>query len=109
VGRWAQAKRRTGRVRAAAGPGTPPAPLLERAMEHVVQTAQGLPDVGGLVALQWSPNGVDEWDDCDGAEWEAVHDWGVIPCGPWYYRAKEVGNGTTYLGESPWSDVLDMT
>jgi hypothetical protein len=110
MGRWAQAARRGGRGTAAGPPGPPPAPVLSTAATHCLCTAQGGDDTGGTYQLWWSELYPYEWEPFDiPAPWEAVWEWGTVGTVPeGYYYATETGNGTSYVGTSPDSNILPI-
>ena len=107
MGRWAQAARRGGE-RHQVGPTAPPKPLLYVYAGNVTQLATGEDDVGGTVSLWASAVPAPyEWEFVNTEAWERTHNWG--PAIEWFgvwMRAKETGNGTTYEGDSEWSEVL---
>lgn len=109
MGRWAQAKRRGGRLRVIGAPTAPPAPLLQIIANDVVQTATGDDDTGGGLELEVSPDGVTEWESWDVGVWTAAQTWGTVAAmqGFWY-RGREYGNGVAYVGTSDWSAVLEV-
>ena len=110
MGRWAQAARRGGRQGAGGALGAPPAPLLTTVPGFGVCTAQGDDDTGGFYQFQVSLVEPYEFSDyggpvawyATGGFWEEYLD----PDG--WYRATEIGNGTTYSGISDYSNVLHL-
>ena len=110
MGRWAQASRRGGGIAPAAAIGPPPAPLLSLVQERLLQLATGGDDTGGGVVIECRADPEVEWEFLDALAWSASVDWG--PQGNFagfYWRVKEVGNGVAYVGDSPYSEVLDLT
>lgn len=107
MGRWAQAQRRGGDGPGLPSLGPPPAPVLSVDHGEVMQTAQGADDTGGQIVLESSdyPEGIYFVEDTDG--WAVEQDWGAKDSYPGkYLRAKEVGNGSAYVGSSPYSNIL---
>jgi hypothetical protein len=109
MGRWAQAQRRGGGAAAAAAIGPPPAPTLLNEAGRIIQRATGGDDTDGYIAVEQSESGEGGWEEWDIDAWQAVRDWGSFEAMQGYfYRAKEVGNGSSYIGDSDWSAVLDL-
>ena len=67
--------------------------------------------MGGTVELQGSEfSDPYEWAEYDSAAWAAVKDWGAnVAIDAYFYRAREIGNGVAYVGESEWSNIVDLT
>ena len=107
MGRWAQSRRRQSAPPANAAAGPPPAPVIAFTVPGIVQTAMGGDDTGGIVELQFSEDAGASWDQWNTGAWAAVVNW---PDTNWVagtlWRAKEVGNGVAYVGDSNWSNVL---
>lgn len=110
MGKWAQYKRRgSASSGSSKGTGPPPAPTIDYTEHEFYQRKTGLADVGGLCKTYASTDGGLTWTHYDTMPWDFIVDWGD---GTDYYglkvRCTEVGNGTTYVGESPPSNVLDF-
>lgn len=107
MGRYAQARRRGGVGGAGGGLLPPPAPVLVNIAGHVSQRATGLDDTGGRMQLQQREGGTEEWAEAGDEPWAHEFDWGVVGLfEDNELRAREVGNGVDYLGNSEWSDIL---
>lgn len=88
----------------------PPAPDLYGMAFNLLQDAKGLDDTGGQCWLEFSADGVSDWENVGTEAWEHLHNWGDWrTMDPGFYRALEVGNGVTYSGVSapsePWENV----
>lgn len=107
MGRYAQARRRGGIGGAGGGLLPPPTPLLLNIAGHVTQRATGLDDTGGRMELQQREPPETEWTDAGDEPWAHEFDWGLDDLFPdRELRAREVGNGADYLGNSEWSGIL---
>jgi hypothetical protein len=107
VGRWAQARRRQSVLPTGGPAGPPPAPLLRIAANHLFQDAQGGDDTGGTLEVEFSDSEFGPFEQWDTAAWVAVKAWGSL--GGFegsYFRAKEYGNGLSYVGASEFSATV---
>lgn len=107
MGRYAQARRRGGTPPTGPGIPAPPAPVLSVDDGSVHQHAQGLNDDGGRVVIYATDPGDINWLEFGNEVWVSNQDWGVVGLfEDLILRAKEVGNGVDYVGDSEWSNVL---
>jgi len=89
--------------------GPPEPPVMSEVDSELAQTSASASNVGGLLTLQFSTDGLPPWDLEDTAPWTPVKDWGSIlalPAG--FYRAFEEGNGIDYLGTSDKSNTFEI-
>lgn len=108
MGRWAQSRRRQSAPLANAAAGPPPAPVIAFEAGGIRQTATGGDDTGGSVELHCSQDSGESWEWWESAGWSASLFWsGASGDAGTLWRAKEVGNGAAYVGDSPWSNVLE--
>jgi len=87
--------------------GPPPAPTFDTTHGDLEVVASGLDDTGGLMRVEASYDLGELWEAYDQRAWAAVANFGPlagIPSG--WYRCREEGNGTTYVGASEWSEVI---
>jgi hypothetical protein len=87
----------------------PPAPTLEQSGDNVTQRANGADDTSGRNHLYNSEDGGLTWLQIRDEPWQALRDWGPLDdFAGVMIRATELGNGSTYVGESPPSNVMDL-
>jgi len=110
MGKWAQSRKRG----SSAGPvitlPAPTKPALADIDDAITQSAQGTPDVGGIITLESAPTALGPWTPVNTAPWQDVYSWGdhadylglVLRC-------KETGNGVDFAGDSEWSEILVVT
>lgn len=110
MGRWAQAKRRGGKPGVVQGPGPPLTPEAEVSGGHLWQNATGGDDTGGTVRLMRAATENGGYSQHATSAWAAAKDWGTTAslAGFWY-RCQEIGNGTSYGGQSALTPPLHIT
>lgn len=107
MGRYAQGRRRGGILVGGSGLTSPPAPILQLIAGHVTQRHTGADDPGGQCQLWSSDDGGLSFAIWDIQPWIHEKDWGPVGNFPGLIlRSLEVGNGTVYVGSSPWSNVI---
>jgi len=75
----------------------------------MIQTSTASADDGGMVRLYQSADEGENWTLAGEETWDSPMDWG--PAADYvslWVRCTEVGNGSTYLGESPPSAILEL-
>jgi hypothetical protein len=102
--------RKRGTHAAAATPDLrPPAPALNVVAANLIQAATGNNDEGGEARLYSSPTGTPPWTQTDSDAWDWVVAWGPVDgFPPAFYAATEIGNGSTYIGESDRSNIIHL-
>jgi hypothetical protein len=109
MGKWATYRKRGSGQPSTTGLEAPPAPILSFDDYFLYQTAQGLDDSGGFVALERSTDGGTTWIGPYTRSWLPIINWGTISgFSGNTYRAVEVGNGTRYIGTSPISNLTTL-
>jgi len=101
MGRYAQATRRGRAV--SSGPALPPPPVqeLEFVDGYLWQFATGNDDTGGFFLLKRSDESGGPYFEELRAAWSAQRNWGPSELfSEGYWVGTEVGNGTSYAGES---------
>ena len=89
--------------------GPPPAPVLDIEDYLVTQTAQGNNDSGGQCTLYLSTDEGVTWSLVNQQTWSAEVTWGDPgDLAAELYSCTELGNGVTYKGTSPRSNILDL-
>jgi len=85
----------------------PSAPVLSKNGSQTIQIATTVSDVGGYFITQESKDGGSTWPQEYSHAWQTEH---IEPYATWntpcHLRTLERGNGSNYLGDSPWSNVL---
>lgn len=101
MGRWAQAKRRGGGVSAGGVLGAPLAPRLFEDGGSLWTESYSPDNTGGFLRLEWRPDEETAFEMWGSAPWAAFNEWASTDTlDPGDYRAIEIGNGSTYVGES---------
>jgi hypothetical protein len=76
---------------------------------EIIQTTQGVGSPGGLVKLYFSVTETGPWFLGDSTVFESPKNWGATgDYDPDFYACTEVGNGITYEGQSPLSNVIEI-
>lgn len=108
MGKWSTYRKRGGST-APVALGPPPPPVLYFDDPDMHAQATGGDDTGGSFQSFHSVNEGGPWFPFDNEPWGPDVFFGESPLpGLNYYRAKEVGNGTAYVGDSDWSNVLPI-
>lgn len=107
MGRWAQARRRGSAAPPTVVLGPPPAPVLSREGNELLQQATGLDDTDGTLQLWESMSGLPPWIMISQDAWSAAYYWSdtLLTVGR-YYRVTETGNGIVYAGVSDKSESV---
>ena len=102
--------RKRGSSPGAAALGPPPAPELTEVSQELVSLSAVPENTGGTVRLYLSVNGSTGWLLSQETPWESVIVWGTTDDleGFWYYSSV-VGGGIQFSGESPPSNLRDLT
>lgn len=107
MGRYAQARRRGKVAPTAQGLAPPPAPLASVDAHLVYCITQGLDDTGGRIRLyQANEPLVEKATVIQDVLWAS--DLSFQDSDPGFYWLDEVGNGTTYAGQSPLSNMVEV-
>ena len=101
MGRYAQATRRGRAVSSGPALPLPPAPELEVLDGYLWQFASGNDDTGGFFVVKRSDDPGGPYFEEDRVAWTAQRNWGPVDLfSEGYWIGTEVGNGTSYAGES---------
>jgi len=98
MGRWAQARRRSGGAGGPVPSAPPPAPVAHLQFYGVRQDAQGDDDTGGRCYLWFQDPDELTWSVVDQGAWAAAKAWFLGYEG--IFRTTEFGNGVRYTGMS---------
>lgn len=87
----------------------PPSPTLHVVAGLLLQEANGTDDTGGILSLEISTDEGSTWEPYDLHSWLSTWPWGAITfLDPGLYRGTETGNGSTYIGQSPPSNTVEV-
>jgi len=108
MGKWATYRKR-GTDAGISRISPPPPPVLSIQFDDLIVTTASASNLGGSFDLQYAA-APDEWESLDSYPWQSLplELFEVDELDPGDYRVKESGNGTDYLGDSPWSNTITV-
>jgi hypothetical protein len=85
---------------------SPRKPLISVIDDFFTQTSQSPDDTGGTLKWNMSTDGGLTYFQVGIDDWSNIKTWGsTAPGAGYYYYGTETGNGTDFIGQSPWSDI----
>ena len=110
MGKWAQQRKRGSAGQGTIAPQTPPAPFLDVVAGDLVSQAHIADNYGGVCTLFRSATEFGEYSLHDQEDWDPSLDWNAfVTIVPGWYKATQTGNGTKWVGSSPFSNAQHIT